>query len=599
MLKTSELFHRRVLVIDDNPAIHEDFRKIFTPPGRLESEMTAREAALFGGDETPEVGPGCEFDSAFQGQEGLQLVQKARADQRPYAVAFVDVRMPPGWDGIETITHLWRADPDLQVVVCTAYSDYSLDDILEVLGSSDRLVILRKPFDNIEVLQLVNALTEKWRLQQQARARTEELEQRVAARTQELQAANQKLQAEMAERVQVEAAFRQSQKMEAIGQLAGGVAHDFNNILTVIRGYTSMVLGNERLDKRTQDFLQQVDDAAQRASSLTRQLLMFSRKQMLQPEYLDPAEVIGQVSKLLHRVLGEDIALVIQTEKNGPRLHADRAMLEQILLNLAVNARDAMPKGGRLLIGTEAVTLIAAECVADPRRRAGQFVCFTATDSGCGIAPEVLPRIFEPFFTTKDVGKGTGLGLSTVYGIVKHHAGWIEVESAPGQGATFKIFLPSALQPGGPAPAADAAVKARGGTETMLLVEDELSVRNLARKVLQRYGYQVLAAGSGAEALKVWEEHAGKIDLLLTDMVMPGGISGRELAQRLQTDKHELKVIYSSGYSQELINQQALHAEGMHFLPKPYSPEQLARVVRNCLDGAPENSPRTINPSVP
>jgi two-component system NtrC family sensor kinase len=598
MQKTNPHPHQRVLVIDDNPAIHEDFRKIFTPPGRLETEMAGREAALFGAAVTPEAAPSWEFDSAFQGQEGLQLVQQAQANQRPYAVAFVDVRMPPGWDGIETIAHLWRADPDLQVVICTAYSDYSLDEILQTLGSSDRLVILKKPFDNIEVLQLVNTLTEKWRLQQQARAKTEELEQRVAARTQELQAANQKLQTEMAERVQVEAAFRQSQKMEAIGQLAGGVAHDFNNILTVIRGYTSMVLADERLDRKTRDFLQQVDDAAQRASSLTRQLLMFSRKQMLQPEQLNPAEVIAQVSKLLHRVLGEDIALVIQTEKTGPGLHADRAMLEQILLNLAVNARDAMPKGGSLLIRAEPVTLTKTECLADPKRRAGQFICFTATDSGCGIAPEILPRIFEPFFTTKDVGKGTGLGLSTVYGIVKHHAGWIEVESAPGQGTTFKIFLPSTLQPEDTAKPQNPSFKVNGGTETMLLVEDELALRNLARKILQRYGYRVLAASSGVEALKVWQEHAGKIDLLLTDMVMPGGISGRELAQRLQTDKNDLKVIYSSGYSQELIDQPALLAKGLHFLAKPYSPEQLARLVRSCLDGTPENSTPSITPSV-
>ncbi len=591
MKKTDTLFHRRVLVIDDNPSIHEDFRKIFTRPSPLATDMTQREAALFGAPAEPEPPVDCDLDSAYQGREGLQLVQQAVAENEPYAVAFVDVRMPPGWDGIETIGHLWRADPDLQVVVCTAYSDYSLDQILKALGSSDRLVILKKPFDNIEVLQLANTLTEKWRLQQEARARTEQLEQRVAARTQELQAANEKLQAEIAERTQAEAALRQSQKMDAIGQLAGGVAHDFNNILTVIRGYTCMVLTDERLDGKTRELLQQVDAAAQRAASLTRQLLMFSRKQMLQPEYLDPTEVIGHVSKMLRRVLGEDVALEIQAEKNAGGVHADRAMLEQVLLNLAVNARDAMPKGGRLLLRTDLVMLTETECHGEPKRRAGQFVCLTATDSGCGIAPEILPRIFEPFFTTKDVGKGTGLGLATVYGIVKHHAGWIEVDSLPGQGTSFKIYLPSAPKPDSKAAAQDPLVKAGGGTETMLLVEDELPLRNLLRKILQRYGYQVLAASSGVEALQVWQQHDGKIDLLLTDIVMPGGISGRELAQRLQTDHRDLKVIYSSGYSQELNNLQAMDSEGLLFLAKPYSPDQLARVVRSCLDGTSPDSP--------
>ncbi len=584
--ETSQV-NRRILIVDDNVSIHEDFRKIFAASPAADAAIDEVEAALFGTETPPTPAVNFQLDSAYQGQEGLTRVLEAQAANQPYAVAFVDVRMPPGWDGIETISRLWEVAPDLQVVICTAYSDYSLDEIVAKLGSADRLVILKKPFDNIEALQLAHALTEKWRLWRAARNREEDLERRVTARTAELRVANERLQAEMAERTRLEMAFRQAQKMEAIGQLAGGIAHDFNNILTVIRGYLCLVLGDERLDGKLKEPLQQVDAAAQRAAALTRQLLTFSRKQLVQREALLLNEVITNISKMLHRLLGEDIALEIELAADLPRVHADRAMMEQVLVNLAVNARDAMLSGGRLLVETSSEEVFTAGPSAHPDARPGKFVCLTVTDSGSGIDPEVLPHLFEPFFTTKEVGKGTGLGLATVYGIIKQHEGWIEVTSAPGQGARFKIFLPE-HRPAAITAATDALATPRpaGGTETILLVEDEAALRGVAAKVLRSYGYQVITAGSGADALKVWPQHADKVDLLLTDMVMPDGVSGRELAQRLKLEKPELKILFSTGYSTELVGRDTLLQDGKNFLPKPYNPDKLAHTVRNCLNAA-------------
>lgn len=577
--------HRRILVIDDNPAIHTDFRKIFDLAAESTHAIRLTEASLFGGAVPVRSEPCFDLDFAFQGQDGLKLLQGAIQVGRPYAMAFVDMRMPPGWDGVETIARLWEAAPTLQVVICTAYSDYSLEDILRELGHSDRLIILKKPFDSIEVLQLAHALTAKWQLFHCAMSKAGELERHVAERTRELRTANEKLRTEIAERIQAEENFRQSQKLEAIGQLAGGVAHDFNNMLTVIRGYAQLLLADQALDPKVRGPLQQMDGAAERAANLTRQLLAFSRKQVMQPELLNLNEVIDPITKMLHRILGEDVALQIQGAPAGAGVVADRGMIEQVLLNLVVNARDAMPRGGRLQIRTSEVEFTSEMLVSNAQARIGRFVCLSVTDSGYGIQPEIMPRIFEPFFTTKEVGKGTGLGLATVYGIVKQHEGWIEVESAVNQGTTFKLFFPKCVLANQPGPAAGSEARIVGGNEAILLVEDEPALRKLTCIVLQRYGYRVISAVSGADALRIWTQHAAEIDLLLTDMVMPDGVSGYELARRLKAQKAGLKVIYSTGYSLEMPDHDAVMQAGDHFLPKPYTPEKLATLVRGCLDG--------------
>ncbi|MFN7138408.1 MAG: PAS domain S-box protein [Limisphaerales bacterium] len=390
---------------------------------------------------------------------------------------------------------------------------------------------------------------------------------------------------DITERMQLEEQLRQSQKMEAFGQLAGGVAHDFNNLLTVISGYSSLVLSNEGLDAETRESLQEIHAASEKATNLTRQLLTLSRRKELSAETLKVGEVVDGMSRILNRIIGEDIRLVTQYPSELPPIQGDIGMLEQVILNLAVNARDAMPRGGEISIRIELAEITSGYAQRNPEARIGEFLCMAVHDTGCGIAPENRKRIFEPFFTTKG-RKGTGLGLATVYGIIKQHRGWIEVASDVGFGSTFKIFLPTMTTYKSPdSKSAPLTFPLRdGGSETILLVEDEGALRALARQILQRKGYRVLEAESGLKALDVWERHGDEIDLLLTDMVMPDGVNGRELAQRLLAQASDLKVIYTSGYSMALESFESELREGWNFLQKPYHPQKLTKAVRDMLD---------------
>jgi PAS domain S-box-containing protein len=382
----------------------------------------------------------------------------------------------------------------------------------------------------------------------------------------------------------LEEQLRQAQKMEAIGQLAGGVAHDFNNILTVILGHASLLQAAGNLTGVAARSAQQISQAAERAATLTRQLLAFSRRQLMQLRQLDMNEVVANMTKMLGRILGEDIELQLNYSPHPARVQADAGMMEQVLLNLAVNSRDAMPRGGLLAIKISALEVDARRLAEYPEARAGQFVCLRVTDTGCGIPPEILRRIFEPFFTTKEVGKGTGLGLATVYGIVKQHQGWIEVESEPGKGTTFSIFLPRSLDAAPVAGQRPAEPAARGGTETILVVEDEAPVRELVCHLLAEHGYQILQAESGAKALQVWRESKDRISLLLTDLVMPDQMNGHELAEKLRAEQPRLKVIITSGYSADVVGKDFILRPGLNYLQKPYPPHKLALAVRACLD---------------
>ena len=570
--------NRRILVIDDNRAIHDDFRKIFCPPDLTDGDLESFEKALFGEMKQASRRVCFDIDSAYQGQEGLEMARQALASGKPYATAFIDVRMPPGWDGVETVEEIWKVDPDLQVVICSAYSDYSWNDLLAGVGHSDRLVILKKPFDPIEAQQLAQALTEKWRLLQESKNKLNDLEKIVGARTAELQA-------EIVERKQLEAQFRQAQKMEAFGQLAGGVAHDFNNLLAVIMGFANLLRDTEELGAEAREQIEQVHLAGERAANLTRQLLTFSRKRDMQIRSLNLNDVIGDMAKMLVRLIGEDIKLDCKFSPNLPRVQADPSMMEQVLMNLVVNARDAMPKGGHLMISTDAVVIESSHTRGQSEARAGDFVCLSVRDTGCGMTPEVRARIFEPFFTTKEIGKGTGLGLATVFGIVKQHLGWIEVASEVGLGTSFKIFIPVTSQPAPERQAKVVESKTGEGTETVLLVEDEEAVRGLLKIILQRHGYRVLEAASGSAALLVWKKYGTQIDLLLTDMIMPDGLTGRELARRLMAEEPGLKVIYSSGYDDDPEGTAFISRGTAAFLQKPYTPKKLIQTVRQCLDG--------------
>jgi signal transduction histidine kinase/ActR/RegA family two-component response regulator len=389
---------------------------------------------------------------------------------------------------------------------------------------------------------------------------------------------------DITDRRKLEEQFRQSQKLEGIGQLAGGVAHDFNNILATIQMQAELLKTSGGLSAEQAEYADEIGVTVNRAAALTRQLLLFSRREVFRPRDLDLSGSIAGTLKMLQRILGENIEMQLKLSPQPMSIHADAGMMDQILLNLTVNARDAMPNGGRLVIETSGVEIDEFTASQSAHMQAGSFVCLTVSDSGCGIPPEILPKIFEPFFTTKDVGKGTGLGLATVFGIVQQHQGWINVYSEVGRGTVFRIYLPRLAPDFGPKPAPPELAKIRGGTETILLVEDDPALRVSVRKALSKLGYRILEAPTGVKALEVWQQYRDEIRLLLTDLVMPDEMTGTELAERLRQENPGLKVIYMSGYSAQIVGKDFPLKEGINFLTKPLQAAKLAQVIRDRLD---------------
>jgi len=681
--------NNRILLVDDNPAIHEDFRKILLGAAKSRVELDAMESVLFDRPITSLPATVFDLDSAYQGKEALEKVTLALKDGQPFAMAFVDVRMPPGWDGIETIERLWQVDPALQVVVCTAYSDYSWEKMTVRLGVNDNLVILKKPFDNVEVLQLAHALTKKWQVTEQANLRLETLDKMVTERTRALETSNTELRRseerfakafraspipfaiqslhenrfidvndafiemtgfrrseligrtpmelrlcidyqtpplseekslrhveaqvstktgelrsalvsleritiddephillmvlDISERLNLENQLRQAQKMEAIGQLAAGVAHDFNNLLTIIQGHASLQLTLAGHNEDTIDSLQQIAMASERAADLTRQLLAFSRRQIMRPRVIHANALITDLTVMLRRLIGEQVELKCTLAEVLPPVWADQTGLEQVIMNLTLNARDAMPRGGRITIATSTATISPADCGENAEITPGNYMVISVADTGTGMDEATRNRIFEPFFTTKETNKGTGMGLATVYGIVKQHDGWIDVATAVGQGSEFRVFLPVTDRTAEVLPFPEAPIVSTGDEATILIVEDDDAVRGLVREVLDHSGYRVFEAEHGEAALEVWKEHAQEIDLLLTDMVMPGSVNGLELSKRLLAEQPDLKVIYTSGYSAELFGSDIRLEEGRNYLPKPYLSAKLTTMLTQAL----------------
>jgi two-component system, cell cycle sensor histidine kinase and response regulator CckA len=388
---------------------------------------------------------------------------------------------------------------------------------------------------------------------------------------------------DVTERRALEDQLRQAQKMEAVGRLAGGVAHDFNNLLMVIKGHTELL--RERLDRSDPQYrsIEQIEKAAERAASLTQQLLAYSRKQVIQPKVLDLNMVVAEMAKMLPRLLGEDIELVVVPNASLERVKADKGQIDQVIMNLAVNARDAMPHGGKLTIETANVYLSADYARQRIGAQPGSYVMLAVSDTGCGMDAETQSHIFEPFFTTKEKGQGTGLGLATVYGVVKQSGGYIWVYSEPGQGTSFKIYLPRVGEALEQAGAEEAPSGSLQGSETVLLVEDEEAVRELVCESLERNGYTVLQARDGAEAVQISRKHEGMIHLMITDVVMPG-MSGRDLAHRLAPRHPKMKVLYMSGYTENAIVHHGVLDPGTPFLQKPFRPADVAHKVYELLD---------------
>jgi PAS domain S-box-containing protein len=693
----------RILVIDDNVAIHEDFQKILGGISAPVSKLNRVEAEIFGEPAKAAQRMPFRIDCASQGQEALVLVERSLSANDPYALAFVDIRMPPGLDGVETIERIWQICPDMQTVICTAYSDYSWDEVINRFGHTDNLIILKKPFETVEVLQVAHALTKKWALGRQARLRLKDLERMVQERTQKLQeeieeracvqqalhiseerfskafqsspvpmaiqgwpagcflaantgffeltgyAADQLLQhnsrdlglwgdeaameavtasvgrvrnhscqlrrndetmrhivlwtepmtlddktcllmvaVDVTEQLKLEAELRQSQKLEIVGRLVATVAHEFNNILTVIQGHAMLLHDSAISTNAPTDSLDRIIQASQRAAYFTGQLLAFSRKQPLKFKSANLSETIQGMQKMLELSLGESYQLRLELAEKLPSGRFSEGCVEQVLINLALNARDAMPDGGVISVSTGFEVISEADARRRPNALVGRFLCLTVKDNGCGIPRDMISRIFDPFFTTKEVGKGTGLGLPTVQSIVRQHFGWIEVASEIGRGSTFKVFFPAGedtvpvqetstlVEPVEPAPA-------RGTGEVVLLVEDEPTVREMARATLEDGGYRVIEAGDGREALNIWDRSSAEIDLVVTDMVMPNGVSGGALARKLQAHTPDLQVICTSGYTPEYIARDLPANDRITFLPKPYLPNQLLQIVQRCL----------------
>jgi PAS domain S-box-containing protein len=694
--------NHRILIVDDNTSIHGDFRDILCA-GNSEKTNAANEMelALFGEQPLKTEQTVFDLDSAYQGEEALAMVNRSLAEKRPYAMAFMDVRMPPGWDGLETIARIWEVDPELQIVVCTAYSDYTWAEMRAKVGQPDSLLILKKPFDNIEVQQIAHALTKKWLLNYQSRLQIKELAQtnerlamseerfskafhesplpsaiqsvpdqrlvdvnkrfaelcgypaeelightpgelslwdnpatidgwyesvmrqeqvrdqegKLRARTGSLREMLVSLSSvvlagqphvlllaqDVSERAEMERQLRQAQKMEAIGQLAAGVAHDFNNILTVIQGHAGLLSRTMHPDDSQLKLVEQITRASTHAAALTRQLLMFGRKQVMQFRYLDINDTLLNAIKMLERLVGEHVQIDFVPQNPMLAIHADSSMLEQIVINLAINARDAMPNGGKISIATSLELIHRAATPMDPEPRNGEFICLIFRDNGSGMEAAILNRIFEPFFTTKAAGKGTGLGLSTVFGIVRQHRGWMEVESKLNHGTAFRCYFPVSQRAAEKTePVVEHALSNTlcTGRETILVVEDEVALRDMVVQVLKDHGYNVMEASSGPQALEVWQQAGQPVDLLMTDMVLPGGMRGNELADRLSGERPQLKVIFTSGYGAGNGEAEGSSIEGRNFLPKPYSIGQLAQFVRKCLDASANSKEANRQPGI-
>jgi two-component system cell cycle sensor histidine kinase/response regulator CckA len=680
----------RVLIIDDDPEIQSAYRLVLAAGDENRTASRTKLARLLPGDRTAEPQPLPRFDLGFAGQgpEGVELAATALEKERPFAVAFIDIRMPPGFDGMETAARIRRIDPDIEIVMVTAYSDRSRDEIVQAVGSPEKLLFLRKPFDPEELLQMALSLTAKWHLARQAEAhkaalvesearfralvettsdwvwetdakgcftycsplsetiygyRPEELvdrsmfellvhpedkaegrslfnrcvtavegfhniERRSLTKDGRLihiefsgmpvvsgngrvtgfrgidRDITQRKTNEM-ERRELEAQYRQSQKLEALGTLAGGIAHDLNNVLTPIMGGAQLSLLKLDAAHPIYDNLKTIEAGAQKAAELIHQILAFSRKQVIATQPLNLTRLITDFSGMLRRLIREDIQLTFALDDRLWIIEADRNQMEQILINLVINAMDAVAESGQISIHT-ANQAVSQQTLLPTGSRLlpGRYVVLSVSDNGIGMEPATMARIFDPFFTTKEEGRGTGLGLSTIYGIVKQHGGEIRVESTPGKGTRFDIFFRRS-RGSVAACATDDPRIVDGGRETILLVEDNEDVRDMARACLKHYGYRVIEAANGTEALRIFKELEGRIDLLFTDVVMPT-MGGQSLAESIRAQNPELPVLFMSGHPFDINTKKLAAMDGNDFIQKPFKPPDMAQKIRSMLDKA-------------
>ena len=685
---TTTADHRRILVIDDNRSIHDDFRKILAPAKAADDALKAAEAALFGKAlQTPNSAQTFTIDTASQGEEGLQMVKRALTEGQPYAMAFVDVRMPPGWDGIETTRQIWQVCPDMQIVICTAYADCCWSEVQEQIKPRDRMLILKKPFDIIEVMQLAISLTEKSRLLLESKSHLQDLEQRVKLRTQELEAsqlaAHEKasllelsrdailvrgldhrvtywnksaerlygwtaaeavgclvtelkdqnsetfqqacdkviqtgewdgelqqvgkdgrklivearwtllrdaagqprsimtVNTDITERKKVEEQLLRAQRMESLGTLAGGIAHDLNNALTPIMMSIELLKLSEQNELRL-GVLATIENSARRGADMVRQVLSFSRGVEGQRVEVQNGHLLKGIEKIANETFVKNIRVCSEIPADLWVVMGDPTQIHQMLLNLCVNARDAMPNGGNVnlracnhLLDEQCAAMIAGA-------KAGPYLLIELEDSGTGMPPEVIDRIFEPFFTTKELGKGTGLGLSSALAIIKSHQGFIRVSSELDKGSVFQVYLPAQMEIGTIQPPPVTTEMTRGNGELVLLIDDEDPVRRITGQTLESFGYRVLPAADGVEASTLYATHKENIAVVLTDMMMPV-MDGPATIQVLMRMNPQVRIIAASGLSVKDMVARATSAGVKHFIPKPYTAETLLRMLHTVL----------------
>lgn len=578
---------RKIIVIDDNPDIHNDFATILAAKADL-SRLESLESELFGYDRPQPVwgGPRYDLDFAFQGRQGVEKIKSAARQKMPYQLAFVDMRMPPGWDGLKTIKEIWRIDPEIQVVLCTAYSDYSWEEINQTLGMTENLLILKKPFDSSEVAQMASTLSQKWLLAQKAKIKRADLEWLVARRTRELDDSNRKLKKEMADRIALEDQLVRSQKMEAIGTLAAGVAHDLNNILSGILGYPDLLLSMIQEDDAMYKPLCAIRQSGRKAAAIVQDMLTMARHFVAVKEPLDLSDVVKDVldSPEYLAICDSNPHIRIETRFAsdlypvlGSAVH-----LGKMVINLISNAAESMEEGGSIIVG------LSREQLTETRKgyslvTPGNYVKLTVTDQGAGISRDDLEHIFEPFFTKKKMGRsGSGLGMTVVWDTVNHHDGYIDIDSKQDQGTTITIYLPKAEQELPKAEGANVKEDLTGQGERILVVDDMAEQREMATAIFQKLGYMVDAVPSGESALAYLNEKPA--DLLLLDMVMEPGLDGLDTFKRALSIYPEQKAVIASGYTKNDRVQSALEL-GASFIHKPYRLEEIARAVKSMLNG--------------
>jgi signal transduction histidine kinase len=553
--------NQRVLIVDDTLSIHEDFRKILAPVSSTSSSLLDLERKLLSRSDMPKIKENSAYDIDFASQ-GLEAVEKVRTSvekQRPYAIAFVDCRMPPGMDGVETIGAIWKIDPNINVVFCTAYSDYGWLEIIKSLGRTDKLLILKKPFDHLELLQITLALTEKWRLERLAQERFKELE------------------------IESSDYFKQmvqAQKMEAVGRLASGVAHDFNNLLTINFGYASLLLTNENLSEKARFYVGAMKEATERSAGLTRQLLAFSRQENTPPSNLNVKTLIEDMHGLLAQAAGEEITLEFDVKPDVKNIGIDKTHFEQILMNLVINARDAMSEHGRVLITARNISqqdLPFVDKVPDSQ----DYVLMQVKDNGHGMSEEIQNKIFEPFFTTKAADRGTGLGLSTVFGIIQKLKGFIWVDSEVGVGTQFSLAFP--VESTQNTTVNDPAFNSPNRQKQIMVVDDELEIREMVVKMLEKAGFKAFGAAGSVEASNCLSDPQASIDLVLTDIVMPK-VTGIQMADLLKQEHPSLPIVFMSAYPKDRYFQQDVALGKRQFLQKPFTKEALINTLSEALE---------------